>query len=113
MIRFLIAMPELMMRENLFYIFRLSCLCLTAGSPELPAVRFPGVDCGDPRSGFFHVIMPSPSYFVNVPDNVSICISEVSLRTYRDLESQFSSGNVAGDPWSHVNSFGKANFQRF
>ena len=110
MVRFFVARPKLRMQEHLFYILRFSCLCLTASSPELPGVRYPGGDCGDPRSRLFDVIMPSQSYLFNVPDAVSICTRDGSLGTYRNLESKFSSGNVASDPWSHVDNFGKADF---
>ena len=56
--------------------------------------------------------MPAQSYFANIADSVSICTTEASLSTYGDLEARFSSGNVAGDPWSHDDSFGKANFHK-
>ena len=117
MVRFLIAMPELRMREHLNHIFRLSCpveLSLfdsrftRASSSQIPR----GPDYGDPRSRLFDVIMPSQSYLTNVPNAISICTSDASLGKYRDLESKFSCGNVAGDPWSHVDSFGKASFQK-
>ena len=99
-------------RQHLFHIVRLSFLCLTSISPELPAVKFPGVDCSDPRSRLFDVIMPAQSYLANVADSVSICTTEASLSTYKDLEARFSSGNVPGNPWSHVESFGKASFHK-
>ena len=111
-VSFLKDLPEMRARKHLFHIFRLSCLCLTSNSPELPAVKFPGVDCSDPRCRLFDVIMPAQSYFANVADSVSICTTEASLSTYKDLEARFSSGNVAGDPWAHVDSFGKAGFHK-
>ena len=51
-ISFLMDMQELKLRKHLFYIFQLSCLCLTSKLPELPAIKFSGVDCNDPRSRF-------------------------------------------------------------
>ena len=56
--------------------------------------------------------MPAQSYYANVADSVSISTTEASLSTYKDLEARFSSGNVAGDPWAHVDSFGKSGFHK-
>ena len=112
MVAFLIGMPELKLRKHLFYIFQLSCLCLTSKLPELPAIKFPGVDCNDPRSRLFDVIMPAQSYLANVANSVAVCTTEASLGTLKDLEFRFSIGNVPGDPWSHVDSFGKANLHK-
>ena len=100
------------MRKHLFYVFQLSCLCLTSQLPELPTIKFPGVDCSDPRSRLFDVIMPAQSYLANVANSVAVCTTEASLGTFKDLEARFSSGNVPGDPWSHVDSFGKSNFHK-
>ena len=97
------------LRKHLFYIFQLSCLCLTSKLPELPAIKFSGVDCNDPRSRLFDVIMPAQSYLANVAYSIALCTTEASLGTFKDLEFRLSSGNVPGDPWSHVDSFGKAN----
>ena len=52
--------------------------------------------------------MPAQSYLARVPDAISVCNSEDSLIKYRELEAQFHSGNVAADPWSHVDAFGRA-----
>ena len=112
MVAFLIGMPELKLRKHLFYIFQLSCLCLTSKLPELPAIKVPGVDCNDPRSRLFDVIMPAQSYLANVANSVAVCTTEASLGTFKDLEFRFSTGNVPGDPWSHVDSFGKAKLHK-
>ena len=108
----LMGMPELKMRKHLFHLFQLSCLCLTSKSSELPAVKFSGVDCSEPRSRLFNVIMPAQSYLANVSGAVAACTTEASLGTFKDLELRFSSGNVPGDPWTHVDSFGRANFHK-
>ena len=60
-VAFPVGMPELKLRKHLFYIFQLGCLCLTSKLPELPAIKFSGVDCNDPRSRLFDVIMPAQS----------------------------------------------------
>ena len=54
--------------------------------------------------------MPAQSYLANVANSVAVCTTEASLGTFKDLEFRFSSGNVPRDPWSHVDSFGKAIF---
>ena len=112
MVATLIEMPGLKMRKHLFHVFQLSCLCLTTKLPELPAVKFPGVDCSEPRSRLFEVIMPAQSYLANVASAVSVCTTEASLGTFKDLELRFCSGNVSGDPWSHVDSFNRANIHK-
>ena len=43
-----------------------------------------------------------------VPDAINVCNNEDALIKYRELEAQFNSGNVAADPWSHVDAFGRA-----
>ena len=105
MVAFLMGMPELKLRKHLFYIFQLSCLCLTTKLPGLPAIKFSGVDCNDPRSSLFDIIMPAQSYLANVANSVAVCTTVASLGTFKDLEFRFSSGNVPGDPWSHVDCF--------
>ena len=112
MVAFPVGMPELKLRKHLFYIFQLGCLCLTSELPELPAIKFSGVDCNDPRSRLFDVIMPAQSYLANVANSVAVCTTEAFLGTFKDLDFRFSSGNVPGDPWSHVDSFGKANLHK-
>ena len=112
MVAFLMGLPELKLRKHLFYIFQLSCLCLTSKMSELPAISFSGVDCSDPRSRLFDVIMPAQSYLANVANSVALCTTEASLDSFKDLDVQFSSGNVPGDPWSHVDSFGKAKLHK-
>ena len=112
MVAFLKEMPELKMRKHLSYVFQLSCSCLTSKLLELPAIKFTGVDCSDPRSQMFDVIMPAQCYLANVADSVAACTTEASLGTFKDLEGRISGGIIAGDPWSHVDSFGKSNFHK-
>ena len=42
-IELLTPMSELRTRKNFFYIYQLSCLCLTAQLSDLPVVKFQGV----------------------------------------------------------------------
>ena len=40
------------------------------------------------------------------------CTSEASVSKLRSLDGQFNSGQFAGDPWTHVDSFGCSAFQK-
>ena len=112
MLELLTPMPELRSRRNLFFTFQLSCLCPTSQVPDLPAIKVQGVDSSDPRCRLSDVILPAQSYFSNVAGAVPVCTTEACLDKYREIESSFASGNVAGDPWVQVDSFGIANFQK-
>ena len=79
MIELLTPMPELRSRRHLFYLFQLSCLCLTSQIPRLPAVKFQGVDSGDPRCRLSGVILPAQSYLANVVGSVAVCTTEAYL----------------------------------
>ena len=79
---------------------------------ELPPVKFQGVNSADPKSRLTDVILPAQSYLAQVPNSVTECIGETSLMKYRELEDKFSRGIVAGDPWAHVDSFGRSHFQK-
>ena len=54
--------------------------------------------------------MPAQSYLANVPGSGAVCTIEASLSTYRDLDCKFTSRNVSGDPWVHVDTSGKTDF---
>ena len=108
MVEVLSQMPELRSRYHLYRFFRLSCLCLTEDTAMLPPIRFQDVDAQSPRCRLADVLMPAQSYLARVPDAINVCNNEDALIKYRELEAQFSSGNVAADPWSHVDTFGRA-----
>ena len=79
--------------------------------PDLTAVKFQGVDSSDPSCRLSDVIVPVQSFFSNVVGAVAVCTTEAFLGKYQELGSSFASGNNAGDPWAHVDSFEKANFR--
>ena len=54
--------------------------------------------------------MPAQFYLARVPDAISICSKDDSLNKLREIEQEFPTGNVAGDPWTHVDVFGRADF---
>ena len=108
MVDLLSQMPELRSRHHLYRLFRLSCLCLTEDTAMLPPIRFQDVDAESPQCRFGDVLMPAQSHLARVPDAINVCNNEDALIKYRELEAQFNSGNVAADPWSHVDAFGRA-----
>ena len=57
-------------------------------------------------------LLPVQSYLSLVPNSVAVCTNEDSLAKYRELETHFISRNVASDPWSHLDSFGRSKFQK-
>ena len=56
------------------------------------------------------MILPAQSYLANCPDAIAVCTTESALTAYRELSGQFNSCHFAGDPWSHVDVFGRASF---
>ena len=112
MVGFLVALPALRSRKSLFHLFRLSCLCLTESGIELPAIKFHEVDTSKPKCRFTDMLLPAQSYLANCSQSVSYCTSESSIAKFREMDSQFSSGQFAGDPWTHVDAFGRSAFQK-
>ena len=109
---FLIVLPALRSRKNVFYLFRLSCLCLTERGVDLPAIKFHEVDSSKPKYRLVDTLLPVQSYLANCPQYVAYCSSEASLGKFRDLDGQFNSGHFAGDPRTHIDSFGYSSFQK-
>ena len=109
-LEFLIPIPAFRSRARLFHLFRLCCLCITEGHQALPALKFQDVDTSSPRCRLSSVILPAQSYLTNCSGSVSVCTAEAALAHYKELEGQFSSGQLAGDPWAHVDIFGQAKF---
>ena len=105
-------MPALRSRPRLLHLFKLSCLCLTEKSPELPPIRFPGADSFDPDFRLSNILLPAQSYLATVPYSEISCLTETALTKFHKLESRFSSGNVPGDPRAHVDSFGQSKIYR-
>ena len=112
MVDLLISMPALRSRPRLLHLFRLSCLCLTEISPDLPPIRFQGVDSSDPNCRLANILRPAQSYLAIVPNSVTSCVTEAALSKFHDLEMRFDSGNVPGDPWAHVDAFGQSKYYR-
>ena len=97
MIDLVISMPELQNRPHLCRLFRLSCLCLSEETALLPAIKFQDVDAQSPRCRFTDVLLPAQSYLTMLPNGIAHCTSESSLDKHKELEQQFSSGNVSSD----------------
>ena len=109
------AMPELCNRSHLYRLFRLSCMCLTETTPLLPPIRFHDVDSHRPKCKLGDVLLPAQSFLARVPESIPICpicTKYESLAEFCALEDQFNTGNVAIDPWIHVDIFAKADFYK-
>ena len=111
-VSFLIVLPALRSRKNLFYLFRLSCLCLTEKGVDLAVIKFHEIDTSKPKCRLADTLLPAQSYLTNCPQSVAYCTSEASISKLRRLDGQFNSGQFAGDPWTHVDSFGCSTFQK-
>ena len=112
MVEILSSMPELKSRPHLYQLFRLSFLFLTEETPLLPPIRFQDVDSQSLKCRLADVLLPSQSYLAGDPDAITVCTNEDSIVKFRKLVEQFNSGNVAGDPWTHVDTFRRNNFLR-
>ena len=51
------------------------------------------------------ILLPAQSYVVRVPNAIPMCTNEDLIVKLRELAEQFNSGNVAGDPWTHVDAY--------
>ena len=78
----------------------------------MPTIRFEGADSSDPNCRLSSVLLPAQSYLATGPNSVVSCVSESALNKFHELETRFDSGNVPGDPWSHVDSFGQSKFYK-
>ena len=112
MVDLLSSMPELRNRTHLYRLFQLSCMCLTENTPLLSPIRFHDVDAQRPKCSLRDVLLPAQSYFTRVPEAISVCTTNDSLNKLREIEQEFNTGNVAGDPWTHVDVFGRDDFYR-
>ena len=56
--------------------------------------------------------MPAQSYLAQVSNSVTVCTTETALAKYSELQAKFNGGNIAGDPWSHVDHFGRTGFHK-
>ena len=108
----LTGMPALYTRPHLFHLFRLSCMCLTEISTSLPAINIHSADSSSVRCRLSDVLFPAQAYLAYVPGSVNRCVTEAALTRYHLLEAKFWSGNVSGDPWSHVDSFGQSSIHK-
>ena len=112
MIELLSGMSELRNRPHLYCMYRLCCLCLTENTPLLPLIRFQDVDAQSTRCRMGDVLQPAQSYLARVPKAITVCTNDDSLAKYREVEEQFNSGNVTGDPWVYVDTFGRTEFYK-
>ena len=108
-VKFLSGLSALQTRPLLLRIFKLSCLCLTSESPELPEVKFGPISTGHARSRLTEVIQPVQSYVANVPDPAKSAITPDSLTKFTTLSSTLGVEILSKSytPWSSVDFFGR------
>ena len=110
LLELLTPMPTLCSRFKLFHFYRSRCFCITESHKELPAVKSQDGDTSSQHCRLSSVKLPAKSYLYNCPDAIAVCTSETALMKYKDLELQFKSARLSGDPWSHVDTFGRSSF---
>ena len=81
-------------------------------STSLPAIKFHSAYSSDVLCRLSDVLFPAQAYLAYVPGSVNHCVTEAALTRYHLLEAKFSSGNVSGDRWSHVDSFGQSSIHK-
>ena len=95
------------LRDRLFYLFKLCCLCATSVSPTYLDVT---VSTAGRHSRLTDVILPSQSYVANVRDAVAFCSDDGNLAKFIDFASSFGRSAFAPDydPWTYVDNFGRS-----
>ena len=108
-VKFLSGLSALQTRPLLLRIFKLSCLCLTSESPELPEVKFGPINTGNARSRLVEVIQPVQSYVANVPEPSKNATTPAAIANFTALSSTLGADILSKtySPWSSVDFFGK------
>ena len=110
LIEFLVGLEFLHERSHLLYLFKLSCLCTTATSPNYPDVVFGEVTTAGGRSRFTDLILPCQSYMANVPGSVIRSSEESNLARFSSLTASFGRTTFSSDydPWTNVDTFDRS-----
>ena len=110
LIDFMINLEFLQSRRLLIYLFKLSCLCITAVSPQYPSVSVGRIDISGYRDRFTDVVLPSQSYLSAVPGAVPYCSSDAQLANFSLLTASFGQTAFSPDydPWDSIDQFGRA-----
>ena len=86
---FMINLEILQSRRLLIYLFKLSCWCITAVSPQYPSVSAGRFDTSGFCDRFTDVVLPSQSYLSAVPGAVPYCSSDAQLANFSLLTASF------------------------
>ena len=107
---FFITLPFLRTRPYLFHLFRLSCLCLTSESPELPKITLGSTNNSKLECILSEVFFPVQSYLTDVPSGAAVCVEAASLANFSEVEAQFGDNGFPDtyDPWCSVDFFGRS-----
>ena len=108
-VSFLVDFAPLKSRPHIYYLFRLSCLCLTDVSKDLPTVTFGQIDSSNLQCPIVNVILPVQSFLANLPNSVEVCSTESSLVEFQRLCVDYGSEGLLAnrDPWKEVDFFGR------
>ena len=108
-VSYLVSLPALKSRPHIYHLFKLSCLCLTDVSKELPIVKSGGIDTSNLQCTMNNVILPVQSFLSNVPGSVDVCSSDSSLADFQRLCVDYGSYGLIlnHDPWKEVDFFGR------
>ena len=108
------ALDFLKTHEHLYYLFKLSCLCLTSVSPRYPAVVMGKVDNQGLQSRIADVVLPCQSYLSDVSDSLALCCTDVSLEKLSLLSSSIGQSGLSSDydPWTYVDNFGRSSIYK-
>ena len=114
LIEFLMALDFLQTHEHLYYLFKLSCLCLTSVSPRYPAVVMGKVDSQGLQSRIADVVLPCQSYLSDVSVSLALCCTDVSLEKLSLLSSSIGQSGLSSDydPWTYVDNFGRSSIYK-
>ena len=114
LVDFLSKLPALRERKHVFHLFKLSCLCLTDMSPNLPLVTFGNVSTANPSCRSTDVILPVQSLLANLPQSVPVCTTDKALEEFSKLCMDFIEDGLDAsyDPWRSVHLFGRSKIHK-
>ena len=110
LIDFLMGLDFVQPRARLLYLFKLCCLCITAPSPQIPAITIWSLSTANLRGQFTDVPLPCQSCVSGVSDSVSHCSSDDSMAKFSLLSVDFGQTALSDDygPWTFVDTLARS-----
>ena len=81
-IKSLLGLEFFQRHEQVCYLFKLCCLCLTSVSPQYPAVTMAKIDSTGLQSRMADVVLPCQSYPSEVPDSLASRCTDANLNIF-------------------------------